>query len=127
MRTSLAITWILIAISLICAAFMDLSGVFRGDSVTMLKLWDLLVFIMASGILVSSFKIIRDQSKNPIGLKLSSWILILYGVSYILLGGFDDTGLLHAITVMFLFVVSVTTLVFMKKSKEPGKTMLHAN
>jgi hypothetical protein len=123
MRSALAITWIMIAIFLISCAFMDFTERLRGygDAVTMLNVLDLVEFVVALGILFSSFKIIRDQSKNYIGLKISSWIFILYGACFVLFGGIDDTGIIGIVAVFFLFMVSITTLVFIKQRKKASE------
>ena len=121
MRIPVATTWILIGFFLMCMAVVSFEKALRGytDYVEVLNLLTLIIFFFGSAIIFSGTKMIRGRSKNPIGLKIASWIFILYGVSFVLFGGFDDTGIFYTLIVLLLVAISTATLVLLKRAQKP--------
>ena len=114
MRITLAITWILIGIFIMFNAFLSFENRRFGDQLPGQNLFIFIELIFGLAIVFSALNMIRESSKQSIGLKISSWIFILYGVSFIVFGGFDDTGIFGSLVVLLLIVVSITTLILFK-------------
>lgn len=49
---------------------------------------------------------------------VSASIVFLYGVSYLLMGGFEDTGIIYAVVVSALFLFSIFTVAVLARKKK---------